>query len=126
MKKNSRQREAILNVLRATDTHPTAVWVYERVRESIPNISLGTVYRNLHSLCGSGEILALSVGDGYEHYDGNCVPHIHLHCRCCGKITDAAMGDNPFPEIAGNYQFIPEAAVCILYGVCRDCSAEEK
>ena len=56
MKNYSRQREAILEVLRSTDTHPTASWIYERVREKIPNISLGTVYRNLTVLSENGAL----------------------------------------------------------------------
>ncbi|MFQ8953095.1 MAG: transcriptional repressor [Oscillospiraceae bacterium] len=70
MKNFSRQREEIIRVLRSTDTS-TAAWVYSKVKEAIPNISLGTVYRNLAALSVSGEILSLSVGDGFEHFDGN-------------------------------------------------------
>ena len=73
MKNFSRQREEIIRVLRSTDTHPTAAWVYSKVKEAIPNISLGTVYRNLAALSVSGEILSLSVGDGFEHFDGNLI-----------------------------------------------------
>ena len=69
MKNYSRQREAIMNVLRSTNTHPTAAWIYEQVRQQIPNISLGTVYRNLAALSESGDILSINVGDGQEHYD---------------------------------------------------------
>ena len=71
MKNFSRQREEIIRVIRSTDTHPTAAWVYSKVKEAIPTISLGTVYRNLAALSVSGEILSLSVGDGFEHFDGN-------------------------------------------------------
>ena len=55
MKNFSRQREEIIKVLRSIDTHPTAAWVYSRVKEVIPNISLGTVYRNLAALSETGE-----------------------------------------------------------------------
>ena len=101
MKNFSRQREEIIKVLRSTDTHPTAAWVYSRVKEVIPNISLGTVYRNLAALSESGEILSLSVGDGFEHFDGNPAPHAHLHCRRCGKIADAPMRGDPL-ALQGN------------------------
>lgn len=74
MKNYSRQREAILQVLRSTDTHPSASAVYNEVRKLIPNISLGTVYRNLAALAEDGSVLSLSVGDGYEHFDGT-LPH---------------------------------------------------
>ncbi len=71
--------------MHSTDTHPTASAVYNEVRKVIPNISLGTVYRNLAALSEEGVILSLSVGDGYEHFDGNSAPHAHLHCKRCGK-----------------------------------------
>ena len=91
MKNYSRQREAVLNVLCSTQCHPTAAWIYENVRKVLPNISLGTVYRNLAALSEEGVILSLSVGDGYEHFDGNSAPHAHLHCKRCGKIYDAPL-----------------------------------
>ncbi len=85
MKNYSRQREAILQVLRSTDTHPSASAVHNEVRKLIPNISLGTVYRNLAALAEDGVCLP-SVGDGYEHFDGNASPHAHLHCKQCEKF----------------------------------------
>ena len=91
MKNYSRQREAILKVLRSTDKHPTATAVYEEVRKVIPNISLGTVYRNLAALSTDGTVLSLSVGDGHEHFDADVTPHAHLHCRQCGRIFDALL-----------------------------------
>ena len=121
MKIFSRQREEIIRVLRSTDTHPTAAWVYSKVKEAIPNISLGTVYRNLAALSVSGEILSLSVGDGFEHFDGNAAPHAHLHCRSCGKIFDAPVHGDPLADIARANGFEPETSIYIEYGVCEKC-----
>ena len=121
MKNFSRQREEIIRVLRSTDTHPTAAWVYSKVKEAIPNISLGTVYRNLAALSVSGEILSLSVGDGFEHFDGNAAPHAHLHCRSCGKIFDAPVHGDPLADIARANGFEPETSIYIEYGVCEKC-----
>ena len=118
MKNFSRQREEIIKVLRSTYTHPTAAWVYSRVKEVIPNISLGTVYRNLAALSETGEILSLSVGDGFEHFDGNPAPQAHLHCRLCGKIADAPMHGDPLADVAREHGFEPETSVYIEYGVC--------
>ena len=124
MKNYSRQREAILEVLRATDTHPTATAVYEKVREILPNISLGTVYRNLAALKENGDILGISVGDGYEHFDGDAAPHIHLHCRKCGGIQDLEMQGDPAAEWAKQMGFVPETSVYIVYGACGSCNQE--
>ena len=121
MKNFSRQREEIIRVLRSTATHPTAAWVYSKVKEAIPNISLGTVYRNLAALSVSGEILSLSVGDGFEHFDGNAAPHAHLHCRSCGKIFDAPVHGDPLADIARANGFEPETSIYIEYGVCEKC-----
>ena len=121
MRNFSWQREEIIRVLRSTDTHPTAAWVYSKVKEAIPNISLGTVYRNLAALSVSGEILSLSVGDGFEHFDGNAAPHAHLHCRSCGKIFDAPVHGDPLADIARANGFEPETSIYIEYGVCEKC-----
>lgn len=121
MKNYSRQREAILSVLRSTDTHPTAAWVYNRVKEQIPNISLGTVYRNLAELQKNGEIISLSVGDGHDHFDGDNSAHIHLHCKACGKIYDAAEENDYLADLAEQNGFLPESSVCVVYGICKNC-----
>ena len=86
--KRSKQKEAILNVLRSTKVHPTADWVYEEVRKTIPNISLGTVYRNLSKLSDENVIIKLGLGTAVEHFDGNPMPHYHVMCTECGAIDD--------------------------------------
>ncbi len=88
MTKRSRQREAILEVIQGTKCHPTADWVYSEVRKIIPNISLGTVYRNLSQLSEKGTIQKLHMGTASEHFDGNPKPHYHVYCTQCGKIDD--------------------------------------
>ncbi len=126
MKNYSKQREAILQVLKGMKTHPTASAVYEKVREVLPNISLGTVYRNLSALRESGQILALSVGDGFEHFDGDTAPHIHLHCQHCKKILDLLMEGDPAAERAAKAGFASQTSIYIVYGSCKDCLTKEK
>ena len=111
MKNYSRQREAIINVLRSTDTHPTAGWIYEKVREEIPNISLGTVYRNLSALSEAGEILSINVGDGYEHFDGDISPHLHLYCRECEKIFDQRLKSDYIQRVAKESGFKTDTTI---------------
>jgi Fur family transcriptional regulator, peroxide stress response regulator len=86
--RKTKQKEAIINVLRGTTSHPSADWVYEQVRKEIPNISLGTVYRNLRSLKESGQILELISTSEMSRFDGNTELHYHFRCDCCGKIFD--------------------------------------
>ncbi len=69
-----------MQALKSPKTHPTASRIYEMVREDIPNISLGTVYRNLAQLDKEGNILTLTVKEGSDHFDGNPEPHYHFDC----------------------------------------------
>ena len=75
--RKTKQRGAILRVLRNTDTHPTADWVYQEVRKEMPHVSLGTIYRNLKTLVEMGEVQELCYGSSYTRFDGN--PHRHYH-----------------------------------------------
>jgi Fur family peroxide stress response transcriptional regulator len=122
MKHYSKQREAILEVLRSTDTHPTANWIYEKVREKIPNISLGTVYRNLAGLTADGAILEIDVGDGFEHYDGDISPHLHLYCRECGKIHDHRIKNDYIADTAKESGFTTDTTIYVAYGICKNCN----
>lgn len=88
MEKKTRQKEAILKVLRGTRSHPTADWVYNEVRQEIPNISLGTVYRNLKSLSQRGEILELDLSGALSRYDAFTDDHYHFRCNGCGRVFD--------------------------------------
>ena len=86
--KYSRQRESIKTCLMGRKDHPTADALYTSIREQFPNISLGTVYRNLNLLVDLGEIRKLSCGDGTDHFDYDTSPHYHFVCKECGKIMD--------------------------------------
>ena len=89
--KYSRQRESIKACLMARHDHPTADAIYASIREEFPNISLGTVYRNLNLLVELGEIRKLRCGDGADHFDADMRPHYHFMCRECGCIEDLPM-----------------------------------
>ena len=121
MKNYSRQREAILSVIRSTDCHPTADWIYKETSNIIPNISLGTVYRNLTELKNSGNIISVDVGDGKEHFDRDTKPHLHLSCKKCGKITDVLLESDPFAEDCINLGFTPENHALVIRGCCEFC-----
>ncbi len=91
MLKYSRQREAIKTFLAGRYDHPTAETVYLGIKEEFPNISLGTVYRNLSLLSDIGEIQKLSTGIGPDRFDGNPAPHYHFICKHCGDILDLSV-----------------------------------
>ena len=86
--KNFRKRNAILSCLQQTTVHPSAEWVYNRLKEACPDISLGTVYRNLALFKEQGQIISLGTVNGVERFDGNTQPHVHFICNCCGAVQD--------------------------------------
>ena len=91
MIKRSRQREAIRQCLTGRYDHPTAETVYMSIKDEFPNISLGTVYRNLSLLSDLGEIQKITVSGGPDRFDGNPAPHYHFSCRECGCVMDLDM-----------------------------------
>lgn len=121
--KYSRQRESIKEFLSNRHDHPTADIVYENIKLIFPNISLGTVYRNLGLLCDLGEIRKITAGDGKEHYDGNLEPHNHFICQKCGRLIDmpAHIPDyNPVIS-AENFNGKIEGHTIFFFGTCDQC-----
>jgi len=86
--KYSRQRESIKEYLNSTNEHPTADTVYMNVRQLYPNISLGTVYRNLGLLTELNEARKVPTPEGRDRFEANMTPHNHFFCNECGKIID--------------------------------------
>ena len=126
--KYSRQREAIKDYLMHTDTHPTADTVYMTIREEFPNISLGTVYRNLNLLAEIGEAIKITTPIGGDRFDGNVQPHYHFCCSRCGKVIDLDMEQQTFiNEIAGkSFNGVIDNHVMMFYGSCEDCLNKRK
>ncbi len=86
--KHFRKRDAILSYLRHTDQHPSAETVYAALKPQIPDLSLGTVYRNLAYFRAQGLVNSLGTVGGVERYDGYTLPHVHFVCTGCGCIRD--------------------------------------
>ena len=86
--KHFRKRDAILSCLRHTDEHPSAEWVYSQLKPDFPDLSLGTVYRNLALFKQQGLIVSLGTVNGVERFDGTVTPHVHFICSCCGRVQD--------------------------------------
>mgnify|MGYP001455399023 FL=1 len=127
--RKTKQRDLILKTLKNTDTHPTADWIYEQVKKEMPNISLGTVYRNLGMLKDLGEIIELNCGNKYSRFDGNPENHYHFVCTECEKVID--IKGCPVDE---------ELDLCVarendvevfyhrteFYGLCPDCKKKKE
>ena len=84
----TKQRQVILEELRAVTSHPTADDMYDMVRRRLPNVSLGTVYRNLEVLAESGVVQKIDIGGTKKRFDGNVAVHYHLRCVECGRVDD--------------------------------------
>ena len=121
--KYSRQREVIKECLINRYDHPTADMVYMDVRETFPNISLGTVYRNLQLLTDLGEIQKLNVGDGVDHFDAKTFPHYHFICKECGSVIDLQMENiDTIKDIAGvNFDGQIAGHITYFYGISGNC-----
>ncbi|MDE5908874.1 MAG: transcriptional repressor [Lachnospiraceae bacterium] len=121
--KHSKQRDSIIAFLATRKDHPTADVVYKNVRQSFPNISLGTVYRNLTLLADLGEIARVRVGDGVDHFDYDTSPHYHFICSECGGVSDL---DLPImtritKAAQENFKGEIEGQVTYFYGRCDNC-----
>ena len=123
MERFSEKREAILKCLQETDSHPTAEWLYQRLKPKYPGLSLGTVYRNLCQLKEAGLVLSMGVQAGEEHYDGNVLPHPHVVCTRCGKVVDLDPA-LPLEEIFTQAQASSGFKVISarLMGLCPECA----
>jgi len=97
------------------------------VRQENPNISLGTVYRNLTLLADIGEIQRLRLGDGVDHFDADTSPHYHFVCTQCGSVIDLEMESiEQINDIAGmNFNGQIAGHVTYFYGTCEECTGEE-
>ena len=116
------QRKKILNYINSVRTHPTAEIVYEAVKKDIPNITLATVYRNLHILVEQGEIIKLSINNEY-HFDGFTDTHQHLFCTKCEKIEDVEdleLNGHVLKKLSKQEFKITELAIQ-AEGICKEC-----
>ena len=124
--KYSRQRASIKEYLSNTRVHPTADTVYLHVREEFPNISLGTVYRNLNLLADIGEAIKISTPNGGDRFDGRTDPHYHVVCTCCGNVSDLEMSEEQIHYINqlanDNFDGSIESHTTLFYGICAECA----
>ncbi len=119
--RNSKQRQLITELIKGRCDHPTAEMIYLSAREKNPNISLGTVYRNLKLLAEEGTIVTLETEDKRLHYDGDISRHSHFVCSKCGKIIDL-FKPAPIPQELDELGVKVSGEKCIYYGSCLECN----
>jgi len=125
--RETRQRRVVYDTIKTTHNHPTADWIFEKVRTSVPKISLGTVYRNLSVLKEEGLVHEIYGNDRRAHYDAITAPHAHFICSACGGIWDVHSQTNI------DWRALKELVGCEVTeqrvefgGVCAACSHKRK
>jgi len=127
--KHFRKRNAILTYLRGTTQHPSAETVFSHLKQEIPDLSMGTVYRNLNLFKAQGLVACVANVNGVERFDACTTPHVHFICTQCCAVQD-------LPQIKVPEQLQKTAAQqaggsvesCQLSfsGICRDCVTNQK
>ena len=123
-RKHSRKRDSILQVIKSSCAHPGAKDIYEKLKPQIPDLSLGTVYRNLNLFTKDGLAAFVGTINGEERFDGVVTPHPHVCCTKCGKIAD--LGDDHSAKFSKHIQtripgFTIDMRNVTLYGMCDEC-----
>ena len=125
-KRNTIQRQLVLDAVRELDIHPTAEQVFDYVVGKYPSISKATVYRNLSQMAEAGELLNIGSFGGSSHYDHNCHNHYHFICNECRQVIDV---NDFFPDICGRIRNMKGFDITnhniIFSGLCRDCKTKK-
>ena len=127
-RKNFRKRTAILSFLRQTKDHPSAEMVYNHLKQEIPDLSLGTVYRNLSMFKASGEIVSLGTVNGVERFDAIVEPHVHFICSGCGAVADLPQIEAPEElnrQVSKATGGVVEICRLTFTGLCKDCMKKQ-
>lgn len=126
-KRYSKQRELIYNAVVGSTEHPTAEMVYQWLKPANPNLSLGTVYRNLTLLAQEGLLIRMPFP--VERYDGNVKPHSHFRCKNCSKVFDLKWGHDPEMDRTAE-KLLPgfqiEGHDLTFSGICPTCQKEKE
>ena len=122
----SRKRQAVYELLVSADSHPSAEWIYRSLKPEYPDLSLGTVYRNLKLLEENGAVRSVAVVGGCERYDGRVEPHSHFICMKCGLVKDISLSVD-VSQLLGEKHIdgVGDVENCslIFYGSCDECRA---
>ena len=125
MVRQTKQRAAVIEVLRASRAHPDAAWIHAQVRQSLPSVSLGTVYRTLDALVRDGTVVTIERAGQATRYDYRHPGQEHHHavCRCCGAIFDVELGALPtLPPAAFPAGFEVQGVQLEFLGLCAKCA----
>ncbi|MCF0228975.1 MAG: transcriptional repressor [Parasporobacterium sp.] len=121
----SKQRQAILDFLCTRKDHPSVEVIYNNVRDVIPDISLGTVYRNLNLLADMGTVKRIRGLDSVDHFDADIRPHQHFMCTECGRVEDIFLEDPSVvtameDQVRRHHDSVTGSDI-YFYGRCSEC-----
>ena len=122
--KQFRKRNAILSYLRSVTNHPSAEMVFTELKQQIPDISMGTVYRNLNWFRQQGQVSVIATVKGVERFDANTEPHVHFICEDCNAVIDLHQLSTPqalCSEAEGSIGCSVSGCQLSFTGKCRDC-----
>lgn len=121
--RSSKQRSLILSIINSSNKHLTAEEIYNFCKEYIPNISLGTVYRDINQLVLNGDINKIDYKDGKYRYDSLLIKHHYFSCIKCGKVEDVYQDIEIASNIISGYKITDYDIY--FKGLCSDCNKEE-
>ena len=127
--RNTKQREEVLHSVKALCNHPSAEEVYAHVRTNNPNISKGTVYRNLKDLVDEGYIIKISMAGGADRYDYIHKKHNHIICKSCGTVKDFEYNfdlEDVKQSVIKQTEVSPLLDGVIMDGICEKCKEKLK
>ena len=129
MKNYSKQREDLLSILKNSKSRPTAEELYNSIKEKIPSVSRGTVYRNLKDLVDEGYIIKISMAGGADRYDYIHKKHNHIICKYCGMVKDFEYDfdlKNVKLSVIKQTEMDPLLDGVIVYGICGKCKEKNR
>ena len=125
VQRNTIQKALIHEAVLRMGCHPTADEVYQEVAKAHPNISRGTVYRNLNQLAQAGKILRVQVANAPDRYDHCSQEHGHFHCLCCGQVFDYQLKSPPRPDPRRNPDLQVTGCAVLFSGYCGRCRRQK-
>ena len=128
LRRNTPQRRVILQELCQMTSHPTAAELYAAVRQRLPRVSLGTIYRNLEVLHEDGMIRKMEFAGIETRFDGNLKQHDHVRCTECDRVDDIHSTDPGLalsrPAELGGFEITGHRLE--YFGICPDCRQRDK
>ena len=123
-RRNSKKRQAIYDALRASREHPSAEQLYTMLKPDYPDLSLGTIYRNLGILMEDGLVVGVGQVGGEERFDAYTDAHAHFICSKCGAVMDLEISEDAVPDYAAVEESTGSRIVShsLTYtGICKNC-----